>query len=70
MAYVDGTTFSGKDTARLADIPSRDVLLSQLLGVLQAPMAKFAGTLNGVLTAFAGTLDAVRRKKESEPPAS
>ncbi|HMD69677.1 MAG TPA: 50S ribosomal protein L10 [Chitinivibrionales bacterium] len=70
VAYVDGTTFSGKDTARLADIPSRDVLLSQLLGVLQAPMAKFAGTLNSVLTTFAGTLDAVRRKKESEPPTS
>jgi large subunit ribosomal protein L10 len=70
VAYVDGTTFSGKDTARLADIPSREVLLSQLLGVLQAPMAKFAGTLNGVLATFAGTLDAVRRKKESETPAS
>jgi large subunit ribosomal protein L10 len=70
VAYVDGTTFSGKETARLADIPPREVLLSQLLGVLQAPMAKFAGTLNGVLTTFAGTLDAVKRKKESEPPAS
>jgi large subunit ribosomal protein L10 len=70
VAYVDGATFSGTDTARLADIPSRDVLLSQLLGVLQAPMAKFAGTLNGVLTTFAGTLDAVKRKKETEAPAS
>ena len=70
VAYIDGTTFSGKETARLADIPPRDVLLSQLLGVLQAPMAKIAATLNSVLTTFAGTLDAVRRKKESEPPAS
>jgi large subunit ribosomal protein L10 len=70
VAYVDGATFSGKDTARLADIPSREVLLSQLLCVLQAPMAKFAGTINGVLTTFAGTLDAVKRKKETEAPAS
>ena len=68
IAYVDGSTFSAADTSRLADIPSREVLLSQLLGVLQAPMAKFAGTLNGVLTTFAGTLDAVKRKKESETP--
>ncbi len=69
IAYVDGATFGGQDTARLADIPSREVLLSQLLGVLQAPMTKFAGTLLGVLTTFAGTVDAVRKKKESESPA-
>jgi large subunit ribosomal protein L10 len=66
VAYVDGTAFTGKDTARLAEIPSREVLLSQLLGVLSAPMSKFAGTLNGVLTTFAQTLDAVKVKKEKE----
>jgi large subunit ribosomal protein L10 len=70
VAYVDGTAFTGADLVRLADIPSREVLLAQLLGVLQAPVAKFAGTLNGVLTTFAGTLDAVKRKKESEVPVS
>jgi large subunit ribosomal protein L10 len=64
IAYVDGTAFTGKDTARLADIPPREVLLSQLLGVLQAPMSKFAGTLNGVLTTFAQTLEAVKVQKE------
>jgi large subunit ribosomal protein L10 len=66
VAYVDGTTFSGKDTARLAEIPPREVLLSQLLGVLSAPMTKFAQTLNGVLTTFAQTLEAVKVKKEKE----
>jgi large subunit ribosomal protein L10 len=70
IAYVDGSTFSGQDTARLADIPPREVLLSQLLGVLQAPMAKFAGTLSGVLTTFACTLDAVKTQKEKETPAA
>jgi len=66
VAYVDGTTFTGKDTARLAEIPPREVLLAQLLGVLQAPATKFAQTLSGVLTTFACTLDAVKTKKESE----
>ncbi len=70
IAYVDGSTFSGPDTARLADIPPREVLLSQLLGVMQAPVAKFAGTLNSVLTTFAQTVDAVRAKKEKEGTAS
>jgi len=64
IAYVDGTAFTGKDTARLAEIPPREVLLSQLLGVLSAPMSKFAGTLNGVLTTFAQTLEAVKVQKE------
>ena len=66
VAYVDGTTFSGKDTARLAEIPPRDVLLSQLLGILSAPITKFAQTLNGVLTTFAQTLEAVKVQKEKE----
>jgi large subunit ribosomal protein L10 len=66
VAYVDGTTFKGDDIKRLADIPPKDVLLSQLLGVLSAPMSKLAGTLNGVMINFVGVIDAVKRKKETE----
>jgi len=62
-AYVDGTLFSGAQTEALADLPSREVLLSQLLGVLKAPIGNMAGVLNGILTKFVRTLDAVREKK-------
>lgn len=65
VAYVDGTLFSGDDALKLADLPSREVLLSQLLGCLQAPMGKFAGVLNGILSKFVGTLDAVKEKKSA-----
>jgi large subunit ribosomal protein L10 len=65
VAYVDGTLFSTRDTLRLADIPPREVLLAQLLGCLQAPMANLAGTLNGVLVKFAGTLESLKNQKES-----
>jgi len=64
-AYVDGTLFSGTQTEKLADLPSREVLLSQLLGVLKAPIGNMAGVLNGILTKFVRTLDAVREKKEA-----
>ena len=64
--YVEGAVLPGSDCSRLADIPSREVLLSQLLGCLKAPMQKVAGGLNGILVKFAGTLEAVRAKKESE----
>ncbi len=33
IAYVDGSIFSAEDALKLADIPSREVLLSQLLGL-------------------------------------
>jgi large subunit ribosomal protein L10 len=65
VAYVDGSFFSGADALKLADLPSREVLLSQLLGCLQAPMGKFAGVLNGILSKFVGTLDAVKEKKNA-----
>ncbi len=62
-AYVDGTLFSGAQTEQLADLPSREALLAQLLGVLKAPVGNMAGVLNGILTKFVRTLDAVREKK-------
>ncbi|MFP4012981.1 MAG: 50S ribosomal protein L10 [Chitinispirillaceae bacterium] len=64
-AFVDGSLFSGEDAAKLADLPSREVLLAQLLGGLKAPIGKLAGTLNGVLTKFVRTLDAVKDKKNA-----
>ena len=43
----------------LADLPSRDVLLAQLAGAFQAPMAKFAGLLSAVPRRFAYALTAL-----------
>ena len=64
-ACVDGSVFNAVDALRLADLPSREALLSQLLGCLQAPMGKFAGSLNGILGKFVGTLNALKDKKAS-----
>lgn len=66
VAIVDGTVFSTEDAMRLADLPSREVLLSQLLGCLQAPMGKLVGSLSGVFTKLTGTLTALKDKKASE----
>jgi len=63
-ALVDGTLFSGAQTEQLADLPSREALLAQLLGVLKAPIGNMAGVLNGILTKFVRTLDAVKEKKQ------
>ena len=63
IAYVEGSVFKGDDAIKLADLPSREVLLSQLLGCLQAPMGKFAGVLNSFLSKFVGTLIALKENK-------
>jgi large subunit ribosomal protein L10 len=65
VAFVDGALFGMQDALRLADIPPREVLLAQLLGTLQAPMANLAGTLNGILVKFAGTLESLKKQKEA-----
>ena len=62
-AYVDGTMFTSAQTEALADLPSREVLLAQLLGVLKAPVGNMAGVLNGILSKFVGTLEAVKDQK-------
>jgi large subunit ribosomal protein L10 len=48
----------------LASLPSREELLSKLLGTMQAPVAQFVRTLNEVPARFARTLAAVRDQKE------
>ena len=66
VAYVDGNLFASEDALKLADLPSREVLLSQLLGCLQAPMGKFVGSLSGIFTKLTGTLTALKDKKAGE----
>jgi len=56
---------SSKDIASLAALPSRDELLSKLLGTMQAPIANFVRTLNEVPARFVRGLAAVRDQKEA-----
>ena len=53
-----------KEVASLATLPSREELLSKLMGTMQAPVAKFVRTLNEVPGKFVRTLAAVRDQKE------
>lgn len=50
----------------LADLPSREVLLAQVLGGMQAPMYGFAGALQGLIRNLVYVLDAVKEKKAAE----
>lgn len=49
----------------LATMPSRDELLSKLMGTMQAPVTQFVRTLNEVPTKFVRGVAAVRDQKEA-----
>lgn len=61
--YIDGVFYGAADVAKLATIPTKEVLLSQLLSVLNAPMRNMAGALSGILRNVAGVIDAVAKQK-------
>ena len=43
---VEGTVYDAKGMASIASIPSRDVLISRLLGSMQSPITNFARVMN------------------------
>ena len=45
---VEGTVYDAKGMEAIASIPSRDVLISRLLGSMQSPMANFARVINQI----------------------
>jgi len=61
---MPNAVISATEVAALANMPSREQLLSMLLGTMQAPVAKFVQTLNEVPSRFVRTLAAVRDQKE------
>lgn len=62
---VEGRILDADGIKAVADLPSREALLSQLAGTLQSPLTHLAGSLESVLSNFAATLDAYREKLET-----
>ena len=59
---LDGKIINNEDIKQLADLPPRDVLIAQLLGMLNAPMSGFARVINAPMGALARGLNAVAQK--------
>ncbi len=45
---IEGTCYDAAGMIQIADIPSRDVLLSKLLGSFKAPMSSFARVIQAI----------------------
>ena len=48
FGILDGAVISKERVVELAKLPSKDVLIAMLLGMLQAPMSAFARALNAI----------------------
>ena len=50
---------------RLASLPPREVLLAELAGAMQAPLAQLLFLLQGKMSEFTGLLEALRAERDS-----
>ena len=64
LGAVGGETIEGADIGKLANLPTRDEALAQLMGTLQAPITKLTRTLNEVPGKLVRTVEAVRVAKQ------
>ena len=62
---VGERAYDGKQVRELAKLPSREVILGNLLRVLQAPLSGFASVLQAPLRNLANVLEQVSKQKES-----
>ncbi|HEX7516370.1 MAG TPA: 50S ribosomal protein L10 [Chthoniobacterales bacterium] len=65
IGVVDKAVLSTSDVEALAELPSREILLSLLLGLLLAPATRLVRVLNEPASAFARLLKAKEEKGEA-----
>lgn len=66
LGILDNKVVSAEEVGRLARLPSREQLLAELAGALEAPMAALASALEGKIQEMSGLLEALKEKKEGE----
>jgi len=67
---LDGKPLSTEEITKLADLESREVLLSKLAGALNASLSKAVYLFAAPLSQTARVVDALRAKREAEGPAT
>jgi len=64
-AVLDGQVLPPAEVKALATLPSREVVMAQLLGLLQAPATQLLRTLNEPAARVARLVDALGKRRES-----
>lgn len=63
---IEGRLYSLDEVKMVAELPSREVLLSMLAGALQAPLSKMASALTATVRTMGYAFNALRSKKEGQ----
>ena len=64
LGIMDNKILDPAQIDRIAQLPTREVLLSQLTGALEAPISALASALGAKLQEVAGLFDALREERE------
>ncbi len=62
---LEGRTISPEGIKDLAQLPSREILLGQVVGTMQAPITSFVRVLNANLTGLVRVLDGIREQQQA-----
>jgi large subunit ribosomal protein L10 len=65
LGFVQGQLVQPGELRALADLPSRQVLLGQVVGGFQAPLASLVHSLEGIVRALVSVLGQVRAQRET-----
>ena len=60
---LDGQVFQAEEFEKIANLPSKDQLLSKLVGMLNSPMSKLSSTLGSPVSGLLGALEQLNSKK-------
>ena len=61
--FIDGEFVPGSDYDRLADLPSKEELVSKLLSMLNSPLQKLVNTINSPIQSTLGALNNLKENK-------
>ncbi len=65
--FIEGKAVSGDEIMAISKLPSREVLIAQILGSMNAPITNFVCVLSAVLKSLLYALKAIGEKKASQP---
>jgi len=63
---IDGRVFSAEKIMEIASLPSKDVLIAQMINGVKSPLYSLAFILQGPLRGLIYTLESVKKQKEAK----
>ncbi|MBU8934751.1 MAG: 50S ribosomal protein L10 [candidate division Zixibacteria bacterium] len=64
--WLERKQFDATEIKRLADLPSRELLLSGVVAAIEAPFTSLVGSFDGFFRKLVGTIDALAEKRKEE----